>query len=58
MNRVELFYRLNRLPELVFLGSKQDARHDRHDLYMYVGLAGYNYFICGIPGRSAMGSIL
>ena len=39
MNRVELFYRLNRLPEVVSLGSKQDARHDRHDLHMYVRLA-------------------
>ena len=39
MNRVELFYRLSRMPEVVSLGSKQGARHDRHDLYMYIGLA-------------------
>lgn len=32
MNRVELFYRLNRLLEVVFWDSKQDARRDQHDL--------------------------
>ena len=37
MNRVELSYRLSRLPEVAFLGSRQDARRDRHDLD--VGLA-------------------
>lgn len=36
MNRVELFYRLNRMQEVVFLGSKQDAMHDQHDLYVGV----------------------
>ena len=34
MNRVELFYRLNSLQEVVSSGSKRDARHDRHDLYV------------------------
>jgi len=43
MNRVELFYRLNKLPEMVFVGSKQDARRDRHDLG--VSLAGVNSFL-------------
>ena len=40
MSRVELFYQLNRLPRLIFLGSKQDARRDLHDLG--VGLVDEN----------------
>ena len=55
MNRVELFYRLNRLPEVVFLGSRQDARRDRHDLLVVELADSSKFLIHGITWQISYG---